>query len=201
MLGATQLTPAVIANIETGRRDDRGRRRREITIDELLVFAYALAAPLPVLLLPVGDEDAANITPNTQVSIEAALRWVLTDAPPPTPDGRVRDSEWWDVAAADVNLWKTLWRLLEELDDLRSDLVRASSHGRIDDPAMLEQVERFQKNQRDAIESEQRQTLSKIADQLALMRDRHLSPPAIGTRLGEDMDRLGVRRPGHEDPR
>jgi transcriptional regulator with XRE-family HTH domain len=41
-IGAPQITTAVIANIETGRRDAKGNRRRDLTIDELLVFAYAL---------------------------------------------------------------------------------------------------------------------------------------------------------------
>jgi transcriptional regulator with XRE-family HTH domain len=55
--GAPQLTAEAIGNIERGRRDKQGRRRRHVTVDELLAFAEALGVPagmlLPVLVAPV----------------------------------------------------------------------------------------------------------------------------------------------------
>jgi transcriptional regulator with XRE-family HTH domain len=48
--GYPQLTESVIANIETGRRDQHGRRRREVTIDELAAFCMTLKLPLSSLL-------------------------------------------------------------------------------------------------------------------------------------------------------
>jgi transcriptional regulator with XRE-family HTH domain len=61
-VGAPQLTASVIANIESGRRDQQGRRRRDVSVDELLAFAAALGtAPtrlLPDLEPPWPDEDA-----------------------------------------------------------------------------------------------------------------------------------------------
>jgi transcriptional regulator with XRE-family HTH domain len=38
-LGADRLTENALENIEYGRRDKQGRRRRDITVDELVVFA------------------------------------------------------------------------------------------------------------------------------------------------------------------
>jgi len=50
--GFPQLTESVIANIESGRRDEQGRRRREVTVDELDAFARVLGvAPAELLAL------------------------------------------------------------------------------------------------------------------------------------------------------
>lgn len=63
-LGASDLTAATLANIETGRRDKAtGKRRRRVTVEELLALALALEVP-PVSLLadlkggpiPVGED-------------------------------------------------------------------------------------------------------------------------------------------------
>jgi transcriptional regulator with XRE-family HTH domain len=49
-VGAPHLTASVIANIESGRRDQQGRRRRDVTVDELLHLAGALDVDLSHLL-------------------------------------------------------------------------------------------------------------------------------------------------------
>jgi hypothetical protein len=50
-LGAGHLTENVIENIESGRRDKQGRRRRDVTVDELLTLAVALnVAPVHLLV-------------------------------------------------------------------------------------------------------------------------------------------------------
>lgn len=48
--GAPEITRSVIANIQTGRRDASGRRRRDITVDELTALAHALGMQAPALL-------------------------------------------------------------------------------------------------------------------------------------------------------
>lgn len=40
--GFPELSRSVIANIESGRRDARGRRTRDVTVDELVAIASAL---------------------------------------------------------------------------------------------------------------------------------------------------------------
>ncbi len=48
--GTSRLTLAALTNIETGRPDSQGRRRREITVEELLVLAAALGVAADELL-------------------------------------------------------------------------------------------------------------------------------------------------------
>jgi len=59
-VGFPQLTPSVIANIESGRRDKQGRRRRAVTVDEAYAFAEALGVGVTMLLPPPpGRTEAA----------------------------------------------------------------------------------------------------------------------------------------------
>jgi transcriptional regulator with XRE-family HTH domain len=59
--GSPQLSESVIANIESGRRED-GRRRRDVTVDETVAFAKALDVPA-IHLLPVHlDPEATEVT-------------------------------------------------------------------------------------------------------------------------------------------
>src|SRR5829696_2982777 len=51
-LGAPQITASVIANIETGRRDSQGRRRRRMTVDEAVFFCSALETKFESLTNP-----------------------------------------------------------------------------------------------------------------------------------------------------
>ena len=62
-LGAPDLTYAAITNIETGRRNKDGKRRREVSVDELLVLGLALAVPPLLLALPLGSEAAVPVVP------------------------------------------------------------------------------------------------------------------------------------------
>jgi len=56
-LGHPELTRAVLENIESGRRDKDGRRRRYVTVEELRVLADALGfSPADVL----GDAPSAT---------------------------------------------------------------------------------------------------------------------------------------------
>jgi transcriptional regulator with XRE-family HTH domain len=54
--GADYLTANVIENIESGRRDQDGNRRRAITVDELYAFAEALGVPPLRLLITQGTD-------------------------------------------------------------------------------------------------------------------------------------------------
>lgn len=83
-LGAPHLTASVLMNIESGRKDSTGRRRRAITVDELLVIAYALeVSPLPMLLpelnvlYPVAGETVS--------SARAVYEWFIGELLPPLP--------------------------------------------------------------------------------------------------------------------
>lgn len=84
--GAPELTTAVIANIETGRRDPEGNRRRFITIDEVLILAWVLGVPPVMLFIPLGSADEMAITPQVTVHPSLAFPWVMGEEHPPASD-------------------------------------------------------------------------------------------------------------------
>lgn len=79
--GLPALTAPAIGNIETGRRDATGRRRREISVDELMVLAYALDRPPVALLLPIDRETPVEVLPGRPTSLADALAWLRGDRP------------------------------------------------------------------------------------------------------------------------
>lgn len=79
-LGWPALTASAISNIETGRRDKEGRRRREVTVDELTVIARALEMPPVLLLAPLGEEDQIEVVPGQKVATFQAYEWLTGQA-------------------------------------------------------------------------------------------------------------------------
>jgi transcriptional regulator with XRE-family HTH domain len=78
-VGAPEITRSVIANIETGRPDKGGRRRREVTVDELLILAYALQVPPVLLIVPLDSTEKLQVTANVEMDVLAAAGWVAGD--------------------------------------------------------------------------------------------------------------------------
>jgi hypothetical protein len=90
-LGAPELTYAAITNIETGRRDKDGKRRREVTVDELMTFGYALGVPPLLLALPLGGMDSVpSPTRWGGLHPDYAWQWVTGEEPPAYRDERGR---------------------------------------------------------------------------------------------------------------
>jgi transcriptional regulator with XRE-family HTH domain len=85
-LGAPQISASVLMNIESGRRDPDGRRRRDISVDEWTVIAYALRVSPLVLLLP-GDDERYALTPQLNTSARAVHDWLVGERLPPLPSG------------------------------------------------------------------------------------------------------------------
>lgn len=82
-LGAPELTYAALTNIETGRRAKDGQRRREITVEELLVLAHALATPPLLLLFPLGSEDEVPLPPGWRGQHpHAGWKWAVGEDEP-----------------------------------------------------------------------------------------------------------------------
>ena len=80
--GAPEITAAVIANIETGRRGPDGIRRRDVTVDELLAFAAALGVKPGDLLGPWGGREpglfaAELLAAFERPEVRAALRSLI----------------------------------------------------------------------------------------------------------------------------
>ncbi|MFF2075391.1 helix-turn-helix domain-containing protein [Kitasatospora sp. NPDC058162] len=90
--GATKLTSSVLANIETGRRDANGVRRRELSIDEVVALAVVLdISPVHLLGLPDEAEPGTTIllTPEVAVSDgELLVEWFCGQKALPQGDSR-----------------------------------------------------------------------------------------------------------------
>lgn len=69
------LSAATISNLETGRRDEEGRRRRNITVDELLTLAVALNVAPAHLIVPPKSSSFA-ITPVFVLDSFRAVQWI-----------------------------------------------------------------------------------------------------------------------------
>lgn len=83
-LGAPGLSASAIVNIETGRRNpETNKRRREITVEELLVFSYALAVPPLQLLFPLAGMKEVPLPPEWKgVHPFLAWRWAAGEEAP-----------------------------------------------------------------------------------------------------------------------
>lgn len=74
-VGTPELTAQALSNIETGRRDKEGRRRRYVTVDEVVALALALGvAPVHLLIDPEGDDY--QVTPTHAEPSTAVRAWV-----------------------------------------------------------------------------------------------------------------------------
>lgn len=56
-----ELTSATLANIETGRKNKQGQRRRHVTVDELVVLAKALDILPMQLLFPPSVKEMVDL--------------------------------------------------------------------------------------------------------------------------------------------
>ncbi|MER7838433.1 helix-turn-helix transcriptional regulator [Streptomyces sp. NPDC096040] len=89
-IGAPQLTTAALTNIETGRPDKDGKRRREVTVEELLALACALSIHPVDLMVPadLADDAPYEVTSAIATTAATARGWISGTAflvPPETP--------------------------------------------------------------------------------------------------------------------
>lgn len=80
-LGWPALTEGALFNLETGRRNAAGIRRREVTADEIMVLAAALDVPPVTLMLPIGESAAVEILPGRTVPVAEAADWISGEDP------------------------------------------------------------------------------------------------------------------------
>lgn len=80
-LGAGHITESVLVNIESGRRDSGGVRRRDVTIDEVLILAEALGLS-PERLYAPENEVATPADGFMKKAIKEATReWLDRNGP------------------------------------------------------------------------------------------------------------------------
>jgi len=81
-LGVPRITMAVIENIENGRRNLEGQRRRTVSVDELMVIALALNCPPLYLLIPPEDMDQPYpLTPTEVLNRRYVAEWFSGTGP------------------------------------------------------------------------------------------------------------------------
>lgn len=91
-LGWPSLTEPVVGYIETGRPDAAGRRRREVTIDELVILSRALSVAPLELVTGAGARTEVEILPGLFVTPGRALAWLSGRAPLPGQDWSAQPS-------------------------------------------------------------------------------------------------------------
>jgi transcriptional regulator with XRE-family HTH domain len=114
--GASEISAAVIANIETGRRDASGRRRRDVTIDEVLKLAYALGVSPIALFTPLAAGEGLAITPTVAEKPFEALLWVTGRAKP----ANVSRADW-NKSRAEITLYQRIFDTIQETTEDEGD--------------------------------------------------------------------------------
>jgi transcriptional regulator with XRE-family HTH domain len=124
-LGMPHLSVSAISNIETGRRDKKtGRRRRDVTVDELLVLAAALNVSPVNLLVP--PDAGLTVYPFSPIRMDAArevrdwmrgftvlpggdVRLHLAESPPEDyyEDGGLLQPRWRYISDDELPQWVT----------------------------------------------------------------------------------------------
>ena len=90
-LGYPEMSYAAITNIERKNKEKAGRRR-DVTVDELFILAYALAVPPLLLVFPLGAVDEVSLPPRrNEVGTWFAWKWASGMEPPAVvgSDGRL----------------------------------------------------------------------------------------------------------------
>ncbi|MFJ9816139.1 hypothetical protein ACIRU3_12900 [Streptomyces sp. NPDC101151] len=190
-LGAVDLTYAAITNIETGRRDKDGKRRREVTVDELLVLGLALAVPPLLLVLPLGSEQTVPTVPAADPRDPYTVwKWV-TGAETPTLAGPVNGRHYADSRpiAGDGPKWSAAWgaaaypaSLYPEFEKRREAVHRAYLH------AEAEQAKGGDSTAR----TEYLHRLEELAQHINDMRLAGLTIPTLRPDLIDDMRGLDM---------
>ncbi|MFD5874069.1 MULTISPECIES: hypothetical protein [Streptomyces] len=184
-LGRPDITYAVIVTIETGRTGGEGKKRRPVTVDELLVFGLALATPPLLLLLPLGSEQTVPTVPAADPRDPYTVwQWMTGEATPTLDgplDGRyVPDSR---PIASNGQTWAAAWgtaaypvSLYPEFARRRETAHKARLRAALDPSAQTEYVGHL--------------------DELAhIVNDMHrasLTVPDLPPELAEDLKRLDL---------
>ena len=126
-LGWPALTVGVVGSIETGRPDETGRRRREVTVDELAILAAALNVPPLQLIYPLGAQRVVEMLPGRITDVWVAYRWAYGDLT--RVGGHHRD--WWGGRTDELDLHQrhtaAVDQFIRNLDDEHGDLAHRAA--------------------------------------------------------------------------
>lgn len=194
-LGYPELTGPALANIETGRRSKEGKRRRDVTVDELMVLARALHVPPSLLLFPVGDEATVSVVPGDETSPWLATKWLIGEA---YFEG---EQDTWTVPLF-------LFRAHDRLRNERLDYLGVPVFGPRDDEALAAAKANAARkwDEIKEVRAEMRRhglEPPPAVDDLAGIDDRprlYLTTAEVEERLARGVEVLDVSRPGNPRP-
>ncbi|PRY43290.1 hypothetical protein [Umezawaea tangerina] len=184
-VGGPALSPTVIGYIETGRRDPEGRRRREVTVDELLIFAKAFEVSPLLLIFPVDmdDDHTVEVLPGRDLPVWMAAKWFTGEGPlgnrNPT-DGR------WYVDTDEFGPWRknnTPLELRREHDDRvkqwNDARNEAESYRSVAESASTAAQRETALASADAMENEVRNVEERLRETRREMKRYGLTPPEL----------------------
>jgi transcriptional regulator with XRE-family HTH domain len=211
-VGAPELTAPVIANIETGRRVKDGRRRRDVTIDEVLTFALAFEVPPDFLFLPLNGDEMLQVTGTTQMDVLSAaswmngewqaLRYLANQAFPRTQEERERWARW-RRNSAPLTVLRNIWLWTRLLRDVAAghrvygapDLGEVARADRVEMLLDADVGNPHDQAQIDAALREQTATVARLVDWMTSMG---FTPPPLPQRIIDvirEQNMLEVARP------
>lgn len=113
-VGGDDFSVGAMANIETGRRNQTGERRRKITADELAVFASVLQVPPVWLCADPRTSAPSPVLGATTANPWRALAWMIGTWPLDESPG-----SGWAEPASHLGRLRDLWMHIQQYDLLR----------------------------------------------------------------------------------
>jgi transcriptional regulator with XRE-family HTH domain len=104
---SSTLGRGAIAKIESG--------DRKVSVDDWVLLAAALNVPPPLLLVPLGSEDAVEITPRSRIHPHLALEWLSGAECLTSSRQRVIRRGEWLAGAEPLRLWRNLRSVQDDL--------------------------------------------------------------------------------------
>ncbi|MEV0347352.1 hypothetical protein AB0H88_16445 [Nonomuraea sp. NPDC050680] len=180
----------------TGRRDRvTGRRRREVTVDELEVLAHALAVPLLLLIFPVGDLDRVPTTP-LEPAVHPRMAWKTATGAEPPVRVHTDDKPYADRSTIGRNgltrleAWRTVVRpieLYQQLSDETQHMIKAT--GRL---THLDQVKQGHFSEAQHLREVRQHHLTEMATLMETMMDSGIRTPAYDAQTAQDIIETGL---------
>ena len=169
------LTAAAVANIESGRRGKDGRRRREVTIDELTAFALALDIAPVLLVFPVGQETVSWLLDGTVGTWDAA-RWFGGHGDDPIPAIGERE----EVYRLPIRLYEDHDQAHRRLWVARGNAQALRRRAQTENGEVASLLRMAEENV-----AQTEEILRHIRQQ---MRERGLTPPTLGEQTAREID-------------
>jgi len=159
-----------IAKIENG--------QRQVSLDEVFLFAAALNLPPPLLLLPLGSEDHVEVTPKSEIHPHLALEWLAGDEPLCTTRRYVIGLKEWEKNSIAIRSYRALRNLQ---DDVR---LASLAYARAEYTQDAKQA-------RKALQDEAKALIA-LYNHQASMTARSVHPPALPKEWIKKMRQLGL---------